>query len=81
MFEYLAAGLPVVASAVDVTAVGDPDLARRCDDPDGFVDAVRGLAGRDVKAACTALAADHSWDARAAALLGVLDTATERRIR
>jgi teichuronic acid biosynthesis glycosyltransferase TuaH len=81
MFEYLAAGLPVVASAVDVSAVGDPDLARRCDAVDGFVDAVDRLSGRDVKAACTSLAADHSWDARAVALLDVLDTATGRRSR
>jgi len=81
VFEYLAAGLPVVASAVDVSAVGDPDLARRCDDPDDFVDAVDRLAARDVKAACTALAAEHSWEARAAALLEAMDTATGRRVR
>jgi glycosyltransferase involved in cell wall biosynthesis len=81
LFEYLAAGLPVVASAVDVSAVGDADLARRCDSADSFVAAVAALADRDVAARCTALAADHSWDVRAAALLGVLDTATGRRIR
>lgn len=81
LYEYLAAGLPVVASAVDVAPVDDIDVVRRHDDATGFADAVAALAGRDVRARCTALAADHSWDARANALLGALDAADGRRPR
>jgi teichuronic acid biosynthesis glycosyltransferase TuaH len=81
LYEYLAAGLPVVASAVDVAPVEDADVVRRLDDADGFADAVAALGRRDVRARCTALAADHTWDARANALLGALDAADERRTR
>ncbi len=73
VYEYLAAGLPVVAAAVDVDAVGHPDVARRHDDVDGFVAAVACLAGRDRGAACRSAAAANSWDAWADALLDALD--------
>ena len=79
LYEYLAAGLPVVASTVDVAPLGDTDLVHRHDDADGFADAVAVCVRRDVRARCIALAADHSWDARADALLGALDAANGRR--
>jgi glycosyltransferase involved in cell wall biosynthesis len=74
VYEYLAAGLPVVATAVDT---GDlpTDLVRRADGLAAFTRAVAELAGRDVRARCRAVAAANSWDARADALLEELDRA------
>ena len=81
LYEYLAAGLPVVASTVDIAPLGETDVVRRHDDAACFVDAVAAFAGRDVRARCAALAADHSWDVRASALLGALDAANRRTTR
>ena len=76
VYEYLAAGLPVVTSGVD--AAGLPtDLVRAVDDVDGFVRAVQELARHDVRAACRDEAAKHSWDVRVESLLRLIDAAAD----
>ena len=72
VYEYLAAGLPVVVSNVDVADL-PAELARRADDCDAFAAAIGELAGRDVRAACRAIGAASSWDERADAVLAALD--------
>ena len=72
VYEYLAAGLPVVASNIDV---GDlpGELVRRADDGDSFAAAISELARRDVRAACRTVGAASSWDDRADAVLAAVD--------
>ncbi len=72
VYEYLAAGLPVVATAVDT---GDlpADVVRHADGAAAFARAVEELALADLADRCRAVAAANSWDARADALLGELD--------
>lgn len=74
VYEYLAAGRPVVASAVDVAGL-DETVVRRRDSADAFAAAVWSLARRDVSAACRAVALESSWDTRATALLELVDGA------
>lgn len=72
IYEYLAAGLPVVASHVDVNDVPG-QLVRRADHVDGFVQAIEQLAGHELGDACRAEARGYSWDVRAESLLDALD--------
>lgn len=65
VFEYLAAGIPVVTTCLPELAGLEPHV-RRADDPHGFVLAVeRALAEGPGPDACRALARAHSWAARA----------------
>jgi glycosyltransferase involved in cell wall biosynthesis len=75
VFEYLAAGLPVVTTGVDTGGL-PRQLVRPVDDVDGFVAAVEDLAGRDFRDACRSEAARHSWEVRADALLTAIDRPT-----
>ena len=79
LYEYLAAGLPVVASAVDVGWSRTATWCAAIDDVDGFADAVA-AAGRPATCgpSVAPLAAAHSWDERASALLDALATASRR---
>jgi len=75
-FEYLAAGLPVVASAIDALEAYKP-FAALCDPTvDSFLAALeRSLAGlgcpQQVRIEC---AAEHTYHRRTAAMLGYLPT-------
>jgi glycosyltransferase involved in cell wall biosynthesis len=79
VYEYLAAGLPVVTSGVD-TAGLPSDLVQPVDDLDGFVRAVAELARRDARASCRDEAAKHSWDVRAQSLLRLIDAAADASV-
>ncbi len=82
LYEYLAAGLPVVASAVDLAPpLCGSDVVRRCGGPDAFTVAVDSFIGHDRRATCVALAAASSWDRRADDLLRALDDVTGGRTR
>ena len=74
VYEYLAAGLPVVTTSVDTRGL-PPDLVRPVNGVEGFVTAIGALAARDAAGACRSEAARHSWDARADALLATIDLA------
>jgi glycosyltransferase involved in cell wall biosynthesis len=79
VYEYLASGLPVVASGVDTAGLPSV-LVRAVNDVDGFVRAVEDLARRDLRAACRDEAAKHSWNARAQTLLGLIDAAADSSV-
>ena len=76
--EYLAAGLPVVATDLPATRwlQADQDLVRIADEPDSFVAAaVAAGAAQDVKAVAKrrSFARAHSYEHRARDLLAAID--------
>lgn len=81
--EYLAAGLPVVSTAVpDVSAFAEH--ARIAETPDGFVDAIEQALSDDSPAARQARSLamrDQTWSARVANVARVLDEVVEERNR
>ena len=89
LFDYMAAGLPIVASDLpalrEVLRHEENALLARPDDPDAFAAAVRRLlAEPDLAARLGGQArldvSRYSWDARAAALLGFLADSTVRSV-
>jgi len=72
VYEYLAAGLPVVSTGVGTDGLPE-ELVRPVDGAAEFVTAIRELAGRDVRLECRTEAANHSWELRADALLEAID--------
>lgn len=80
-FEYLAAGLPVVATSLPAMEWIDSADIHLADGPQRFSEAVRGLLeeGRDSASdeRRRALARLHSWDARAEEVLAALGLADD----
>jgi glycosyltransferase involved in cell wall biosynthesis len=77
LYEYLAAGKPVVASGLPELAGMEPDVLL-ADGPEGFVAAVEqalGRLGELERAARMALAARNTWEARTGRLLGLVGDA------
>ena len=81
LLEYLAAGLPVVCTAIP-EAAKYADTIAVANDADGFVAAVREALAADRAAARArgqALARRHTWERRADALLDLIGDAVEQR--
>jgi hypothetical protein len=81
LLEYLAAGLPVVTTAIPEAAKYAGSVAV-AGDHDAFVAAVRAalVAGRAVsRTRGQALAREHTWERRADTLLGVIEGVIEER--
>jgi glycosyltransferase involved in cell wall biosynthesis len=73
LFEYLASGLPVVATRLDeIEATSPPALL--CDTPDGFADAVASVLDGDPegRTARVAFAREHTWAKRFDVVKGAL---------
>jgi teichuronic acid biosynthesis glycosyltransferase TuaH len=80
--EYLAAGLPVVATALPATHWLNTDLVAVASTPGAFVEAVTAAleAGSpELVAARQAFAAQHSWQARADRVAAVIDRSLSER--
>ena len=73
LYEYLAAGLPIVS--VPVSGFSDyPELVHLARDEDSFVEAIHhALEEPDLSAQRRAAAADHTWDARVEAIIRVFE--------
>ncbi len=84
LLEYLAAGLPVVTTGLPASRwlAAPTEHVAIADDPRGFSDAVAALAARPLTAALRkerrVIAARHSWDARAEALLDAVASCEPR---
>jgi glycosyltransferase involved in cell wall biosynthesis len=75
LYEYLAAGKPVVAAGLPELAGMEPDVAL-ADGCDAFESAVvEALSSRDGVQRRMAVAAANTWEGRAATLLGLVDDA------
>jgi glycosyltransferase involved in cell wall biosynthesis len=82
MFEYMASGVPIVASDLpvlqEVLRHGENALIARCDDPADWAEKLRGLLAdpdlrvRLSRAAQEDLARSYTWDARARHVIGHL---------
>lgn len=73
VFDYLAAGVPVVAPPLPALSALDP-YVRTAADPHGFLDAIeRALAEGPSRDACRCVAEANSWSRRAAQLTGLVD--------
>lgn len=80
LFEYLAAGTPVVGTALPALEGFGP--AVRTAAPDGFVDAVDTMVRTSPgRAACRAEAGRHSWPERAAAIEALVEAVLDRGAR
>jgi glycosyltransferase involved in cell wall biosynthesis len=78
LYEYLAAGLPVVASGISAPADVDRSVVACADDVDSFSRALSTfLDGASRKQAARVAAAAHSWRARARMLLEAVDSVVE----
>jgi glycosyltransferase involved in cell wall biosynthesis len=80
LYEYLAAGKPVVASGLPSLAGMEPDV-RLGDGPDAFVAAVEQALedlGPESAARRAAVAAGHTWEERTSTLLRLVGQALER---
>jgi teichuronic acid biosynthesis glycosyltransferase TuaH len=78
--EYLAAGRPVVSTPLPAAVALGTDLVRLAQSPEQFVQAVRAAAvhahDADLVRARRAFATRHSWTARAAHLLALVERPT-----
>jgi glycosyltransferase involved in cell wall biosynthesis len=82
MFEYMASGVPLVASDLpvlqEVLRHGENALIARSDDPADWMEKIRGLLGdaelreRLARTAQEDLVRDHTWDARARHVVNLL---------
>jgi glycosyltransferase involved in cell wall biosynthesis len=82
IYEYLAAGLPVVATPMEESAaIGAP--IRLAAGPEAFAAALEAARseGADAAAARSAFARRHTWDRRFEELMGALDGRAEPRRR
>lgn len=86
VFEYMAAGLPVVASDIPGTRsiLGSGGLLVPAGDPDALADAVAGLVADPIRrihmghAGRNAVLANHTWARRARRVLEVAEALTNR---
>lgn len=83
--DYLAAGLPTVATPLPALGWLSTDLVEVAETPQGFAEAVVGVVSRPVDRALiarrVAFARRHSWAARATQLLGLLSLPAGSRSR
>ncbi len=81
LWEYIAAGLPVVARDLPAlrSAAQEVDGIRLARDLDGFVAGVGEALGEsvDARASRSAAAASHGWESRMAELYALLEAASE----
>jgi glycosyltransferase involved in cell wall biosynthesis len=76
LYEYLAAGLPVVATPMrEVLPHVEPGVVTCADDASGFVAAIEALAARPAVERCQAVARECSWESR---FLPAVDAAVNR---
>lgn len=82
VYEYLAAGKPVVASGVPSVSTLAPHL-KLADDPAAFVEAIADAvaAGDAGKEARIAVASANTWEHRAGTILGLIDEELAARAR
>jgi glycosyltransferase involved in cell wall biosynthesis len=81
LYEYLAAGKPVVASGLPELAEMEPDVVL-ADSPASFVDAIGaalGRAGATDRARRMQIASRNSWEARTDKLLGLVQAELDGR--
>lgn len=77
VFDYLASGVPVVATALPALE-GLGSVVRLAADGDGFIAATEAtLAKRPLPAACRELARENSWDRRAQCLRELIEQLDE----
>jgi glycosyltransferase involved in cell wall biosynthesis len=78
VFDYLASGVPVVASRLPALVGLDP-CVRLAEGPEGFVEAIDDMLVNGPQAQrCRELAARNSWDARAARLEELVEKQLDR---
>jgi glycosyltransferase involved in cell wall biosynthesis len=80
LFEYLAAGLPVVSTPMpEVVAMQTPALIACEETAEGFAAAIERLGSRDVSEQAMEIASGHSWEGRFA--LGLQGLVPSEKIR
>lgn len=80
MFEYLAAGLPIVSTPINGFR-DHPELVHLADGPEAFIAAIGAALteSRELVEARQRAAASHTWDARLDAIVAVCESCLEQR--
>ncbi len=80
MFEYLAAGLPIVSTRINGFR-DHPELVHLADGPESFIAAVRAAMSEpaELMGARQQAAAPHTWESRLEAIIAVCEACLERR--